>query len=216
MQNNTYLLTVADEPVKIYQCESCPKTFVRSDLLFRHKDRHARRSSKQSSGSASRYKSIRPARSDSLSSREDSGLTQPSVADPAPSTNMQMTDRNSQYVQSPTYHMSQAIPLPQSMLQPSYPFPNSTLVNGLSSSFEEYAVRHRTNTLPSPINIIQPPHQSPEFDCASQLNSIPDSSNLPPIHPNHVIKPRTYSVESILNERDSKECSAVRDSAIEE
>lgn len=206
---------MADEPVKIYHCESCPKTFVRSDLLFRHKDRHAKKTTRRTSSSGSRYKSIRPARSDSTSSREDSTMSQPLPCDAGPSTNALQINGNSP--RSAQTHFG--LPLSLSHHHPSghisYGPTSSPQNTGPSSSFEEYAVHHRTNTLPTTIPIMQASHQSPNFDNAvHHPHSI--SPILPPIRSNHALKSRTYSVESILNEMETKGCSAVRDSAIEE
>lgn len=191
-----FILTTADEPVKIYQCEFCPKTFVRSDLLFRHKDRHARKASKRSpNGSTRQVKLIRPARSDSASSREDASFSQP----PSSMTGLATSPRNydslscSSYSSSVDGSLGRTISHPRSLLQS--PFSSNASSGGMSS-FSDYASRHRSNTLPVPlIKSSENPHHVER--------SLPDHQSvspvLPPIRSLEDQRRRTYSVESMLN-----------------
>lgn len=74
------------EPVKIFVCDQCPKTFVRSDLLFRHRDRHLKRAARlpyATNEKRSAYPRIRPARSRSLESQDEISIcSKSSVASP--------------------------------------------------------------------------------------------------------------------------------------
>lgn len=192
----SFMLTTADEPVKIYQCEFCPKTFVRSDLLFRHKDRHARKASKRSPNETTRQiKLIRPARSDSASSREDAGFSQPQSS----LTNLATSPRNydslscSSYSSSVDGNLSRTLSHPRSLLQSPFSSHGSS---GHMSSFSDYASRHRSNTLPVPM-MNTPEHPGQVDRNLSDYQSV--SPVLPPIRSFEDPKRRTYSVESMLN-----------------
>lgn len=100
--------------------------------------------------------------------------------------------------------LSRSLSHPRTLLQS--PF-SSTIssVTHQNSSFEDYASRHRSNTLPVPM-----PRHSPEHGVQAFRHGAVDgtagahllqSPVLPPIR--GTPKPRTYSVESMLNKPSS-------------
>lgn len=135
--------------MKIYQCEICPKTFVRSDLLFRHKDRHAKRANKRSPNSA-HLKPIRPARSDSASSREEAMA--PYRLEPINSVGQAHESALcSSYSSSVDGGLTRSLSRPRSLLQS--PFSSSSHVYGSPNQVaipDLQGVIHtnRNNTLP--------------------------------------------------------------------
>ncbi|ORY74338.1 hypothetical protein BCR37DRAFT_222124 [Protomyces lactucae-debilis] len=168
------LLTLTDEPIKIFTCDQCPKTFVRSDLLYRHKDRHVRKQNKlgataskdasdkpisrrASAGGAVRsntFKTIRPARSESTSSRDDSFLASSPQSQPAQSPPSAVTiPQASGLLQSPfgrlfsdasshSHGHSHSLPLPL----PSFSLSTAACLAAHQSS--EYTSQERYRYLP--------------------------------------------------------------------
>lgn len=178
-------------------CDQCPKTFVRSDLLFRHKDRHAKKAMRKNAAAQTRHlKTIRPARSNSSSSREDNSPPSPTSTQYSRSyETASSVDENCGHERnlSTSSH-------PRSFLQS--PFAQDTF--GSRPLFEEHR-RDGMNTLPLPVIPLQHQDHQPlykPFDFTFPPRQDIGTPVLPPIRESSktVTKTRTYSVESILND----------------
>lgn len=188
-------LILVDEPLKIFVCDQCPKTFVRSDLLFRHKDRHAKKAVRKSAAVSRSFKSIRPARSESASSREGAN----SPPSPASSTQFSRSYETASSAES-GHGRSQSLTHPRTLLQS--PFSRTPgAVSPSHSMFEGSLGRSRSNTLPLPvITTVQDPlapYRQTHFDFNFHQHQPSVSPVLPPIR--EALNPRTYTLESILN-----------------
>ena len=179
-----------DEPLKIFVCDQCPKTFVRSDLLFRHKDRHAKKALKKCAVQTRNLKTIRPAGSDSGSSR--GGQSPPSPA----SIGFRSYETSCSSSVDSGHGRSHSSSFPRTLHQ--------LEIIGSPGSLEDFKIgRPRSNTLPLPISPnmdFTPPFRQGPFEW--HLAGAEISPVLPPIreHSYQQHKTRTYSVESILNE----------------